>query len=368
MKIKSATFITSARGLADCPVWDRPEFAFIGRSNVGKSSLINLLANQHSLAKVSATPGKTRLLNFFLMNDSWSLVDLPGYGFAKAAKAEKFDFNQMAGDYLEQRENLRRVFVLIDSRHPPQRIDVDFTTWLGGSGVPFSLIFTKADKQSAVQNPGEHRPLPGNHRAAHRHRAGRPHELHEIRRRPRCDPARDRPLAGIPLTGPVSPRLQSAGSAARLRAMFTPKWKKEAQHLAKGARKFVHYKRDLLKPDRVAEIESRRTDLLAAIKSGDRAKVDEASKQVRAVCENSLPQEKPVGWLEENVEVMFVAIVIALGLRAYYLQPFRIPTGSMQPTLNGIIGKPLPEAEWPAFPATHAGKSPARQNLREGRQ
>jgi signal peptidase I len=132
--------------------------------------------------------------------------------------------------------------------------------------------------------------------------------------------------------------------------MFTPKWKDEAKHLVKGARKFVHYKRDLLAPERVDEIESRRTDLLAAIKSGDRAKVDEASKQLRAVCENALPREKPVGWLEENVEVMFVAIVIALGLRAYYLQPFRIPTGSMQPTLNGIVGKPMPEAEWPSFP------------------
>lgn len=132
--------------------------------------------------------------------------------------------------------------------------------------------------------------------------------------------------------------------------MFKPKWKDEALHLVKGARKFVNYKRDLLKEDRVAEIESRRTDLLAAIKSGNRAKVDEASKQVRAVCENSLPHEKPVGWLEENVEVMFVAIVIALGLRAYYLQPFRIPTGSMQPTLNGIVGTPLAEAEWPSFP------------------
>lgn len=132
--------------------------------------------------------------------------------------------------------------------------------------------------------------------------------------------------------------------------MFTPKWKKEALHLVKGARKFVHYKRDLIEADRVAEIESRRTDLLAAIKSADRAKVDEASKQVRAVCENSLTHEKPVGWLEENVEVMFVAIVIALGLRGYYLQPFRIPTGSMQPTLNGIVGTPLPKDEWPSFP------------------
>ena len=147
-----------------------------------------------------------------------------------------------------------------------------------------------------------------------------------------------------------SPRLQLATSTARVHAMFTPKWKEEALHLVKGARKFVHYKRDLLKPERITEIESRRTDLLAAIKAGDRAQVDEAANQVRAVCENSLPLEKPLGWLEENVEVMFVAIVIALGLRAYYLQPFRIPTGSMQPTLNGIIGKPLPQAKWPWFP------------------
>ncbi|MDP3848931.1 MAG: signal peptidase I [Luteolibacter sp.] len=132
--------------------------------------------------------------------------------------------------------------------------------------------------------------------------------------------------------------------------MFTPKWKQEALHLTKGARKFVHYKRDLLKPGQVGEIESRRTDLLDAIKAGDRAQVDEASKQIRAACEHALPHEKPVGWLEENVEVMFVAIVIALGLRAYYLQPFRIPTGSMQPTLNGIIGTPLAEKDWPSFP------------------
>lgn len=132
--------------------------------------------------------------------------------------------------------------------------------------------------------------------------------------------------------------------------MFKPKWKDEALHLVKGARKFVHYKRDLLKPQQVEEIEARRTDLLAAIRAGDRARVDEASKQVRAACDDSLPQEKPLGWFEENVEVMFVAIVIALGLRAYYLQPFRIPTGSMQPTLNGIIGKPMTEAKWPALP------------------
>lgn len=131
---------------------------------------------------------------------------------------------------------------------------------------------------------------------------------------------------------------------------FTPKWKKEALHLVKGAKKFVDYKRDLLKPERLAEIDSRRADLLAAIASKNLGKVNEASKQIRAVCENSLPHEKPLGWLEENVEVMFVAIVIALGLRAYYLQPFRIPTGSMQPTLNGIIGTPLSHEQWPGFP------------------
>lgn len=151
MRIKTAEFITSARSLADCPAWDYPEFALIGRSNVGKSSLVNLLANRNSLAKVSATPGKTRLLNFFLMNEAWCLVDLPGYGFAKAARSEKFDFNERAGDYLQLRANLRRAFVLIDSRHPPQRIDLDFTAWLGGIGVPFSLVFTKTDKQSAAK-------------------------------------------------------------------------------------------------------------------------------------------------------------------------------------------------------------------------
>ena len=132
--------------------------------------------------------------------------------------------------------------------------------------------------------------------------------------------------------------------------MFAPKWKKEAQHLVKAARKFTDYKRDLLKPDRLAEIDSRRNDLTAAIREGDKGKVDEASKFLRATCENALPREKPLGWFEENVEVMFVAVVIALGLRAYYLQPFRIPTGSMQPTLNGIIGTHKPQSEWPSLP------------------
>lgn len=131
--------------------------------------------------------------------------------------------------------------------------------------------------------------------------------------------------------------------------MFEPAWKKNAKLLVKGAKKFVDYKRDLLTTDRLAEIESRRSDLLNALKAKDRAKVDEASKQLRVTCDNAL-RIKPQGWFEENVEVMFVAIVIALGLRAYYLQPFRIPTGSMQPTLNGIVGKPLKKEDWPSFP------------------
>ena len=151
MQIKSAEFMTSARRAADCPDWAHPEFALIGRSNVGKSSLINLLAKRHSLAKVSSTPGKTRLINFFLMNGSWCLVDLPGYGFEKTAKHEKYDFLESAGDYLETRPNLRRVFVLIDSRHPPQRIDLEFIEWLAATGRPFSLVFTKTDKQSPAK-------------------------------------------------------------------------------------------------------------------------------------------------------------------------------------------------------------------------
>ena len=111
--------------------------------------MINMLSNKNGLAKVSATPGKTQLLNFFVMNETWSLVDLPGYGFAKVAKSEKINFNESVGDYLNSRENLRRVFTLIDSRLPPQRIDIDFINWLGETGVPFALVFTKADKQSA---------------------------------------------------------------------------------------------------------------------------------------------------------------------------------------------------------------------------
>lgn len=151
MQIHTADFITSATGLAACPAWNHPEFAVIGRSNVGKSSLVNLLVNRNSLAKVSAIPGKTRALNFYLINSQWAMVDLPGYGYAKTTRAEKFDFNELAGDYLEKRQNLRRVFVLIDSRLEPQRIDLDFLEWLIGARVPFSLVFTKTDKQSPTK-------------------------------------------------------------------------------------------------------------------------------------------------------------------------------------------------------------------------
>ena len=148
MQIKSAVFSVSARDLQAAPEWHRPEFAFIGRSNVGKSSMINMLTNKSELAKVSATPGKTQLLNFFVINENWSLVDLPGYGYAKVAKSEKINFNESVGDYLGQRENLRLVMVLIDSRLTPQPIDVSFVSWLVDCSIPFALVFTKADKQS----------------------------------------------------------------------------------------------------------------------------------------------------------------------------------------------------------------------------
>ncbi len=151
MQIKSATFHISARNIGDAPQWHLPEFAFIGRSNVGKSSMVNMLTNKAGLAKVSAKPGKTQLLNFFVMNETWSLVDLPGYGFAKVARSEKSKFNDSVAGYLATRGNLRRVFVLIDSRLPPQHIDLEFLHWLGDTGLPFALVFTKADKQSPTK-------------------------------------------------------------------------------------------------------------------------------------------------------------------------------------------------------------------------
>ena len=152
MKIRTADFITSAAEVARCPEWDHPELAFIGRSNVGKSSLINMLVHRRHLAKVSSTPGKTQLLNFFLINKAWSLVDLPGYGYAKTSKTGKHEFNQLVADYLASRTNLVHIFVLIDARHEPQRIDLAFIEWLVGNPVTYSLVFTKADKQSPARN------------------------------------------------------------------------------------------------------------------------------------------------------------------------------------------------------------------------
>jgi GTP-binding protein len=152
MKINSAAFETSAPDLDGCPAWALPEFAFIGRSNVGKSSLINLLAGRRELAKVSDTPGKTRLINFYVMNDRWSLVDLPGYGYAHVRKTEHTAFNAAVAEFLEERRNLARVFVLLDSRLPPQAIDLEFVQWLGRCRAPHALIFTKTDKQSATQS------------------------------------------------------------------------------------------------------------------------------------------------------------------------------------------------------------------------
>ena len=149
MKIKSAEFDRSVPDLKSCPEWNRPEFAFIGRSNVGKSSLINMLVERRNLALISGTPGKTKLINFFIVNGSWCLVDLPGYGYAKTLQVKRADFNEAVAGYLEKRENLHCTFVLIDSNVPPQPIDIEFVRWLGQAGAPFVLVFTKADKQSA---------------------------------------------------------------------------------------------------------------------------------------------------------------------------------------------------------------------------
>lgn len=151
MKIKTAEFNVSAPDLKSCPKSPLPEFAFIGRSNVGKSSLINLLAERRELAMVSDLPGKTKLINFFTINDRWSLVDLPGYGYAAVARKDRHKFNEAVADYLEERKNIYCVFVLIDSRLPPQPIDLEFVNWLGSCAVPFVLVFTKADKQSAAK-------------------------------------------------------------------------------------------------------------------------------------------------------------------------------------------------------------------------
>ena len=151
MHISSAIFDRSALALDSCPDESLPEFAFIGRSNVGKSSLLNFLAGKRDLARVSRTPGLTKQLNFFTMNASWRLVDLPGYGFAKATRHDQLRFNEAVNDYLQQRPNLHCVFALIDSGLPPQRIDVEFVEWLASNGIPFVLVFTKTDKVSAAK-------------------------------------------------------------------------------------------------------------------------------------------------------------------------------------------------------------------------
>lgn len=146
MKIKTATFVVSNSDVSKCPKDRLPEYAFIGRSNVGKSSLINMLTNQKHLAKTSGRPGKTQLINHFIINKSWYLVDLPGYGYARVSKTEKKKFQTFITKYFEKRAQLVSAFILVDIRHEPQKIDLDFMNWLGKKGLPFSIIFTKADK------------------------------------------------------------------------------------------------------------------------------------------------------------------------------------------------------------------------------
>jgi len=148
--IKQARFLISNTDVKKCPAPDRPEYAFIGRSNVGKSSLINMLVGQNSLAKVSVKPGKTQLINHFIIDESWYLVDLPGYGYAKVSISVKDKFQKLISNYILNRENLYCLFVLIDVRHAPQKIDVEFITWLGENHIPFAIIFTKADKLGKV--------------------------------------------------------------------------------------------------------------------------------------------------------------------------------------------------------------------------
>lgn len=151
MEIKTSAFTLSAPRESMCPKDNKPEYAFIGRSNVGKSSLINMLCNHKGLAKTSATPGKTLLINHFIINNEWYLVDLPGYGFAKRSKRVQQQLEQMIAGYILQRKQLVNVFVLIDIRHDQQKIDREFVDWLGQSQIPFCIVFTKADKLGVVK-------------------------------------------------------------------------------------------------------------------------------------------------------------------------------------------------------------------------
>lgn len=146
MEIHQAKFVISNTDITKCPTGKMPEYAFIGRSNVGKSSLINMLAQRKKLAMTSSSPGKTKLVNHFLMNEDWYLVDLPGYGYARTGKKTRQSFGELITSYMLDREQLTSVFVLIDLRHKPQKIDLEFMAWLGEEEVPFSIIFTKADK------------------------------------------------------------------------------------------------------------------------------------------------------------------------------------------------------------------------------
>lgn len=155
MKINSVDFVKSSGKWQECPEPKIPEYAFIGRSNVGKSSLINAMMNRKDLAKTSQTPGKTQLINHFLVNESWFLTDLPGYGYAKVSKSTRKDFEKLITNYILNRKNLVNLFVLVDVRHNPQKIDLEFMEWCGENGVPFSIVFTKADKvkpNTAVKN------------------------------------------------------------------------------------------------------------------------------------------------------------------------------------------------------------------------
>ena len=154
MKIKSAEFVISNQEVAKCPTNNLPEYAFIGRSNVGKSSLINMITDRKNLAKTSGRPGKTQLINHFIINQNWHLVDLPGYGYAKVSKSSKKTFQKFITAYFEQRTQLVSAFVLIDIRHEPQPIDLRFMEWLGEHNLPFSIVFTKADKlrPKAIEN------------------------------------------------------------------------------------------------------------------------------------------------------------------------------------------------------------------------
>ncbi len=153
MKIKSADFVMSNSDVAKCPKSKIPEYAFIGRSNVGKSSLINALTNRKSLAKTSGKPGKTQLINHFIINKEWHLVDLPGYGYAKVSKTDKKTFQKFITDYFSKREQLICAFVLVDCRHEPQKVDLEFTEWLGMNNIPFNIIFTKSDKPNQTTLP-----------------------------------------------------------------------------------------------------------------------------------------------------------------------------------------------------------------------